>query len=138
MGWTSSAGRKCLRPPMHRAPPSGRSVQEQSTAALGSASRADQHRGSRRRRRRDLSHRCRRPKLHPWRPVAHRGHHRRRAGVSCLSAGGHSLLPDLLEVIRVLVAVFLLAFCRIDGSTSTSGYGCRWSSSHICLSKVWV
>jgi hypothetical protein len=42
----------------------------------------------------------------------------------------HSLLPDLLEVIRVLVAIFLLAFCRIDGSTSTSGYGCRRSSSH--------
>jgi hypothetical protein len=42
----------------------------------------------------------------------------------------HSLLPDLLEVIRVLVAIFLLAFCRIDGSTSTSGYGCQQSSSH--------
>jgi hypothetical protein len=71
------------------------------------------------------------PSMAPsWSPVAHRGHHRRRAGVSCLSAGGHSLLPDLLEVIRVLVVVFVLAFCRIDGSTSTSGYGCRRSSSH--------
>jgi hypothetical protein len=36
---------------MHRAPPLGGSVQEQSTAASGSTSRADQRRGSQRRRR---------------------------------------------------------------------------------------